>query len=80
MDMNTNKQRNPSIELLRIICMLMIVLYHCQYMAIISTTLSKAVTYTLTSWGILGVDIFVVIFSWYYPDFVAKWGGTGNVQ
>ena len=66
--MNTNAQkkslRNSRVELLRIISMILIVAFHATRMGCIETSQPFYIYFSgivLGSWGILGVDIFVII-------------------
>lgn len=66
--------RNSSFELLRILSMLLVVLYHSR-MELQgfwdfdgNSTLVKFVFRTLTSWGILGVNTFLIISIFYLKD------------
>ena len=67
--METKNKRNSSVELLRIFSMFLIVAYHA--VPQISSRLSggnipaDTTNILLGSWGILGVDIFVIISAWF---------------
>jgi surface polysaccharide O-acyltransferase-like enzyme len=64
------KKRQSNIELLRIISMLFIVFFHCKgYFYENSGCVFDNLGYVvLGSWGIVGVDIFVCIYSWFYTE------------
>lgn len=65
------KERNSNIELLRILSMLLIVAYHSMRMGYNSPLQPTHVYITgvaLGSWGILGVDIFLIISAWFMID------------
>lgn len=68
MDTATRKKRRESnIELLRLVCMGMIVLFHCTS-AIKRNECTEGERIILTaigSWGILGVDTFIIITAWF---------------
>ena len=73
--MNTNAQkkslRNSRVELLRIISMILIVAFHATRMGCIETSQPFYIYFSgivLGSWGILGVDIFVIISSYFLVD------------
>lgn len=64
-------KRNSNIEVLRIISMLMIVAFHSMRMGYLDTERSFIVRATGTiagSWGILGVDLFLLISVWFLVD------------
>ncbi len=65
------KQRNSNFELLRIICIFMIIFFH-SYRTVYSTSgissLDLYVMKGLSSWGALGIDIFVIISAWFSVD------------
>lgn len=66
-------RRNTSIELLRLISMLMIVLFHLNRIGFYEAfanlgSWSKAMFEMVTSWGILGVNCFVIITSFFLKD------------
>ncbi|OOM76323.1 acyltransferase family protein [Clostridium puniceum] len=64
------KQRSSNFELLRIICIILIVLYHCTG-AIGSPnklSLNRFVLTSTGSWGILGVDCFFLVSAYFLKD------------
>ena len=69
---NKTKTRNSNIELLRIISMLLIVAFHCAgqigYKQYDNTSFVYITSVLLGSWGILGVDVFVIISAYYLVD------------
>lgn len=72
-----HSNRNSNIELLRIISMILIVAYHATRIECIKSGESLVASITgivFGSWGILGVDLFVIISSWYLigRDFSCK--------
>lgn len=65
-------KRNSRIELLKIMSMFLIIAFHANrtygvYM-FYQSPFTKFVNKAISSWGILGVDIFVIISSWYLSD------------
>lgn len=68
------KERSSNFELLRIISIYMIVLYHMYLHSMwggissVPLCLSKVLTIGLSSWGIVGVDCFVLISSYFLID------------
>ena len=59
--------RNSTFELLRIISMILIVAYHAGRSIDVSqlSIFNRGMFYLISSWGILGVDLFVIISAWF---------------
>ncbi len=65
------KSRNSNIELLRIIGMLLIIAYHARgglFASFCDSNALAIVSNAIGIWGILGVDIFLIISCWYMID------------
>ena len=66
------KSRNSNVELLRIISMLLIVSFHCVCHNGLRTYDNMPFIYIssvlLGSWGIFGVDVFVIISAYYLVE------------
>lgn len=65
---NSKPQRNTNIEWLRIIAMIMIVAYHAMrngYATIDKPLLQYSYGIIVGGWGLLGVDIFLIISAWF---------------
>lgn len=61
------KQRESNIELLRLVCMALIILFHCTSAIKRSecTGTELVILTAIGSWGILGVDTFIIITAWF---------------
>lgn len=63
--------RNSNIEFLRILSMLLIIAFHATRNGFLSLT-QPVIVYisavVLGSWGILGVDLFLMISAWFYVN------------
>lgn len=59
--------RNSTFELLRIISMILIVAFHARRSIDVSqlSIINRGMFYLISSWGILGVDLFVIISAWF---------------
>ncbi len=71
----TKKVRESNLELLRILAMLLIILYHyCIYLDWSATeyTINKILYVALGSWGALFVDVFIIISAWFLCESSAK--------
>ena len=74
------RKRLSNIELLRIIAMFMILVIHANMVALphpttddlVSLPLSTTTRYFIESFGIVGVDIFVLISGWFLINTIAK--------
>ncbi len=69
------KVRESNLELLRILAMLLIILYHyCSYLDWAETqyTFNKVFYVLLGSWGALFVNIFIIISAWFLSESSAK--------
>ncbi|MBO4830794.1 MAG: acyltransferase [Fibrobacter sp.] len=59
--------RNSAFELLRIVSMILIVAYHAGRNIDVSqlSMINRGMYYLISSWGLLGVDLFVIISAWF---------------
>lgn len=69
--MEQKSKRNSNIELLRVLAMLLIISYHALTTEIIDAQPDVTIyawNQLLGNWGILGVDLFVIISAWFSTD------------
>lgn len=60
--------RQSNLEVLRIVSMLLIILYHLSRNIRVDNEVQKLIVECFTSWGILGVDCFVFISAWFLGE------------
>ena len=64
------KERNSVFELLRIISMILIVSFHAKRLVDVEqlSIVNRSFFYFISSWGLIGVDLFVIISAWFLSD------------